>query len=193
MHCRNLVKNPTLAEFGVVPLPALFLPCLFSPSTGMADIRRCADDVEEGIGIVRKSCNRNNRTRNVAFVVTCVAAVLALGAICTLLSGQAQRLGGPSLRRHRVVLDAIREADYKDGGENLMRKIDDITDWKLDWALKHNPNAMNEIEHDAGHIGIHLQVEQLPADMRANVNPAGMCFFRCLNRRAESIQYQGSS
>jgi predicted metalloendopeptidase len=53
-----------------------------------------------------------------------------------------------------------------------MRKIDDITDWKLDWALKHNPNAMNEIEHDAGHIGIHLQVEQLPADMRANVNPA---------------------
>jgi hypothetical protein len=54
-----------------------------------------------------------------------------------------------------------------------MRKVDDITDWKLEWALKHNPNARDEIERDAAHIGIHLQVEQLPADMRADVNPAG--------------------
>ena len=139
----------------------------------MDDTRRCVDGVEEGL-IHRKRCSQKYRTRNIALSITFVSAVLALSAICTLWSGQNERLVGRSFRRQRVVLDAIREADYKDDGENLMRKIDDITDWKLEWALKHNRNAMDEIEHDAGHIGIHLQLEQLPADMRANVNPAGI-------------------
>ena len=137
----------------------------------MGDDRRCGDEIEDGLG--QNRCSRLRRTRYAALAVTSISVVLALGAVCTVLNGWDTRQGR-NLSRQRVILDAIKEADYKDEGENLMRKIDDITDWKLDWALKHNRNAMDEIEHDAGHIGIHLQLEQLPADMRANVNPAGI-------------------
>ena len=140
----------------------------------MGDHRHCSDSVEDISDCAHTSnCTKMLRARRVALGVMVVSVLLALGAICTVWNGWEHRLDGRSYPRRRVVLDAIREADYKDEGENLMRKIDDITDWKLDWALKHNKNAMDEIEHDAGHIGIHLQLEQLPADMRANVNPAG--------------------
>ena len=139
----------------------------------MGHQRSCGGDVEGGCAV--SSC-RVRATRRSAIVVSLLSAGLALGAICVVWSGWGQQLGGRSHPRHRLILDSVREADYKDEGENLMRKIDDITDWKLEWALKHNPKARDEVEHDAGHIGIHLQVEQLPADMRADVNPAGVPF-----------------
>jgi hypothetical protein len=138
----------------------------------MGHQRSCEDEDVEG-GCAVSSCARVRTFRRSAIVVSLVSACLALGAVCVMWSGLGQPLGGRSYPRHRLVLESVREADYKDDGENLMRKVDDITDWKLEWALKHNPMARDEIEHDAGHIGIHLQVEQLPADMRADVNPAG--------------------
>jgi len=72
----------------------------------------------------------------------------------------------------RTSLTAVHESDYKDFGENLLRKVDDITEWKLGWAMKHNDAALDEIEQEAKHIGAHLQLEGIPEDMRSDINPS---------------------
>ena len=104
------------------------------------------------------------------------ARCLAIAALTSLTAAAlcAMWLGNSSTGARsngRFVLSSIKEIDYKDNSENLYRKINDITDWKLEYALNHDDAAMDEIAHDAGHIGIHFQVQQLPADMRSNINP----------------------
>jgi hypothetical protein len=121
----------------------------------MVEIGKNCTDVEDGHGPGGNSTpyTRSTRKRTTASLISLVSIFLAAIIFCTFLSKS-----GPFSNYH-----------------SRSRKAEDISEGKLDWALVHNKNAMDEIEQDAGHIGSHLQVEELPDDMRANVNPAGIC------------------